>query len=395
MWQSGLKVSWKSFCKFSGENKGIPIVYLNNKGNLRGGKLTMNGSGVLRKKNLDKIQVKENMRKVSVIMPVFNVEKYVGEAIESVLKQTYTDFELLLIDDHSTDTSKKICEEYKEKDSRIVLLENNSECHGPGPTRNIGIDYATGEYIYFMDSDDWVESKLLESAVNCILKTKADIVEFGVKYERSTKIVSSEYCRRDFSVITKEDIRENILEFWREKNCYLWIHFFRRNIVKGIKFEHIINGEDVSYFMDALCRARIIAYIPEVFYHYRHLEGSTCHQWVPDIIDCLEIQWIHTKKFLDSFDGKVSTLVYAEVAYFEYVWVLYQLCIKYCPLSISEKRKKLFEMKERMEFEQYRGIYPLKMQHGLMKVKYALVKYRLEWLILLIGPLFLKIVRGE
>ena len=94
-------------------------------------------------------------------MPVYNAEKYLGEAIASVLRQTYADFELLLVNDRSTDRSKEICMEYAKKDDRIVLLENDSELHGPGPTRNIGLDHATGEFIYFMDADDWIEDRLL------------------------------------------------------------------------------------------------------------------------------------------------------------------------------------------------------------------------------------------
>ena len=106
------------------------------------------------------------MSKVSVILPVYNAEKYLNEAIESILKQTYTDFELLLINDQSTDNSKAICEEYSKKDNRIILLENNSEIHGPGPTRNIGLDNVTGEFIYFMDADDWIDECLLKCGIH-------------------------------------------------------------------------------------------------------------------------------------------------------------------------------------------------------------------------------------
>ena len=335
------------------------------------------------------------MSKVSIIMPVYNAAKYLCEAIDSVLKQTYTDFELLLINDMSTDNSEEICRKYSKMDDRIVLLKNSSENHGPGPTRNIGLDYATGEYIYFMDADDWIEDTLLESAVNCILEINADIVQFGVKYERSKGIVSSEYCLRELRVLTKEDIKKNILTFLHEKNCYLWIHFFRYEIVKNIKFESIIIGEDASYVIDALCKAEKIAYIPEVFYHYRYVEGSTCHRWIPNIIDCIEVQWTHLKNFLDSFDEELNPLVYADAAYFEYVWAIYQLCLNLCPWSFKEKKRKLLHLKERMGFEVYRDIYPLKIQHGLMKVKYSLVKYHLEGILLLFGPVFLRIVRGE
>ena len=102
------------------------------------------------------------MSKVAIIIPVYNAEKYLREAIESVLNQTYTDFELLLINDRSTDNSREICQEYTQKDNRIILFENNTENHGPGPTRNIGLDNATGEFIYFMDADDWIDNNLLK-----------------------------------------------------------------------------------------------------------------------------------------------------------------------------------------------------------------------------------------
>ena len=117
-------------------------------------------------------------------MPVYNAEKYLGEAIESVLKQTYPDFELLLVNDASTDRSKEICMEYAKKDDRIVLLENDSELHGPGPTRNIGLDHATGEFICFVDADDWIEDRLLECAVHRMQETGAEMVQFGTSYER-------------------------------------------------------------------------------------------------------------------------------------------------------------------------------------------------------------------
>ena len=122
------------------------------------------------------------MEKVSIIMPVYNVEKYLRKAIESVLKQTYAEFELLLINDRSTDNSKEICREYCKKDSRIILFENDSDIHGPGPTRNIGLNHARGEYIYFMDADDWIEDCLLQCAVNRMKETNADVVQFGAVY---------------------------------------------------------------------------------------------------------------------------------------------------------------------------------------------------------------------
>ena len=157
-------------------------------------------------------------------MPVYNAEKYLCEAIESVLKQTYTDFELFLINDMSTDNSKQICIEYAKRDRRIVLLENNSETHGPGPTRNIGLDYATGEYIYFMDADDWIDKNLLEYCVDRMRETDADIVQFGIIFEQGNGKKPIEYYHKENSLITK-NYRERVCVFLERKQIFFDTQF--------------------------------------------------------------------------------------------------------------------------------------------------------------------------
>ena len=326
-------------------------------------------------------------------MPVYNAERFLNEAIGSVLKQTYPDFELILINDRSTDRSKEICMEYGQKDGRIVFLENNTDSHGPGPARNIGLDYATGDYIYFMDADDWIDERLLECAVHRMQETNADIVQFGVIYEGNDGV--QQYCWRGKDILTKEEIKKEFLKFWKESRKSLWIHFFRREVVKTVRFENIISGEDHSYVIDALRKAEKIAYLGKTLYHYRYVEGSTSHRWNPDTIECLGIIWNHQKAFLDSFQGRIAPLAYAEAAYDKYISAIIQLCTNICPLPFREKRKELQRLGKTIEFEKYRRIYPLDRQHGIDRVKYTLVKHHLEGVILLLGPVFLKTVRGE
>lgn len=335
------------------------------------------------------------MSKVSVIMPVYNAERYLSEAIESVLNQAYTDFELLLINDRSADNSKEICKEYSKKDSRIVLLENNSESHGPGPTRNIGLDYATGEYVYFMDADDWIDEDLLQCAVNRMQETNADIVQFGVIYERYDENSPEQYFWSGKDLLTKNEIKRDFFYYWKENRNSLWMHLFRKEVVEAIRFENIIIGEDISYIMDALCNAEKIAYIAKALYHYRYVEGSTSHRWIKNTIECREIIWNHQLNFLKSFQEDMDKLAFAEVAYDNYIWAIYQLSSNLCTLSYVEKKRELIKMEEKMDFDEYREIYPLELQHGIEKMKYALVKYRLERILLLVGPIFLRIVRGE
>ena len=341
------------------------------------------------------IKMRNEMSKVSIIMPVCNAEKYLSEAIDSVLNQTYTEYELLLINDRSTDSSKDICQRYSNIDKRIACFDNNSDNHGPGPTRNIGLDHATGEYIYFMDADDWIDKSLLQCAVNRMRETKADIVQFGVIYERDDEKRSELYIWPGKDLLTKDEIKKDFFYYWKENRNSLWMHLFRREIVKTIRFENIIIGEDISYIMDALCNAEKIAYIAKDLYHYRYVEGSTSHHWVENTIECRGVIWKHQKKFLDSFAGKKDQLSYAEVAYDNYIWAIYQLCSRICPLPFRQKKKELSKLNILMNFDFYRGHYPLEMRQGLMRMKYTLVKMHFDDVLLLLGQVFLRMVRRE
>lgn len=335
------------------------------------------------------------MSKVSIIIPVYNAEKYLREAIESVLNQTYTEFELLLINDRSTDNSREICEEYIQKDNRIVLFENNTENHGPGPTRNIGLDNVTGEFIYFMDADDWIDKNLLECCVDRMRETDADIVQLGIVYEQDGGKKSIEYYHKENNLLIKNAIKKDFTYFWKENRFGLTLNFLRKERVKSVRFENMISGEDISYVLDAFCNAEKIAYISKALYHYRYVEGSTSHRWNKETIEQRAVIWEHQKKFLKSIDINYDNIAYAEVAYDNYIWAIYQLSSNLCPLSYKEKRKELLSLEKHMRFNDYRKVYPLKLQHGTERIKYTLVKYRLEKILLLLGPVFLKVVRGE
>lgn len=334
------------------------------------------------------------MSKVSIIMPVYNTEKYVGEAIGSVLEQTYSNFELIIINDRSTDRSRDICLEYSKKDSRIVVLDNDTDCHGPGPTRNIGLDYATGEYLYFMDSDDWIEDCLLQKSVDRLSETNADVVMFGYNRYNNGKYTHP-YCWEGKGILTKDDLKADILSYIKDGCFLVWLHMFRRKSVKNIRFENIISGEDACYIRDAMCLIEKITFINDILYHYRIIEGSICHCWIPNILEYYLIQWNNQKKFLNTFHESATDRVRAECAYYQYNKAHFVLSLKYCPFSFFEKYRQLKRFGEAIEIDKYRSLYPINTQKGLTKIKYILIKYHLEWLMLLAGPVFLRVVRGE
>lgn len=335
------------------------------------------------------------MSKVSVIVPVYNVEKYLKEAIESVLNQTYTDFELLLINDRSTDKSKEICEEYSQKDTRIVLLENNTENHGPGPTRNIGLDNATGDFIYFMDSDDWIEENLLETCIDRMRETNADIVQFGVEYHQDDGKSTSQLYHKGDCLVTKDDMKNDFFKFWNDNSLLIWQQVFKSQTVNGIRFENIKTSEDICYVIDALSNAGIIAYVPKALYHYRYIKGSTCHSWNGNNIGSLEKMLEHRKNFLSNLGEAIDKTVYSMMVYGDYTWEIFQLSSSFCPLPFNEKKIELSKVAEMLEFNKYRRIYPLKLQHGIYKIYCILIKCHLEWVILMFRAVLLKLLKGE
>ena len=146
--------------------------------------------------------------------------------------------------------------------------------------------------------------------------------------------------------------------------------------------------------MDALCNTEIIAYIEKALYHYRYVEESTSRRWRNNAIDCFATNWNHQRNYLDSLQGEIDILAYAEVAYGNIVWAIYHLSNTLCPISYREKRRELAWLEKEMDFDKYRQIYPLELKHGVEKLKYMLIKYRLERILILFGPLFLRIVRG-
>ncbi len=210
---------------------------------------------------------------VSVIIPVYNREKYINKCVDSVLSQTFNDFELILVDDGSTDKSPDICDEYAKKDSRVKVVHKSNG--GVSSARNEGLKIATGEYITFVDSDDYIDSDFLEYAINNIEETGVDIFVSGVIHE---------YCNCDsIEKVEVTNIKKNgvfaikeLLEMWGKEIpldclCGPWCKLYRTNLIKyyGVKFDTSMNiGED-TYFNTEMMGLAENAYLSNLsFYHY-------------------------------------------------------------------------------------------------------------------------------
>lgn len=159
--------------------------------------------------------------KISVIMPVYGVEDYVGKAIESIQNQTLTDWEFFCVDDGTKDRSGEICDEYAEKDLRIKVI--HKENGGAPSARNVAIDKAVGKYMYFMDSDDWTEPTMLEDMYNLAEQNNSQLVVAGyyidTYYSDTEKFVQEQYCP-DAIYNTKEEFRENAYKLYDKNLLY-------------------------------------------------------------------------------------------------------------------------------------------------------------------------------
>lgn len=327
---------------------------------------------------------------VSVIIPVYNKERYLPDAIDSVLKQTYPYFELLVINDNSTDGSRQVCENYCQQDNRVKLFDNLSDEHGPGPARNIGLDQALGDYILFVDADDWIDERLLEQCIQRMKETNADIVQFGVIYQRENG-ESDVYKWKGKSVVTRNDIIRDFYSFWKNNRYSLWMYLFKRKIIDKTRFDNVISGEDISFVLDILGKVKIIAYIDIPLYFYRYVDSSISRRWNNESIECLYNIWKHKIRFAENLEiGNKD--VFTEIAYDTCIWAIFQMCTSVCPLSYDQKKKELKNLMKKINFDIYRRNNNL---FGIISIKHFLIKNHLENIMLLLGPMFLKVVRRK
>ena len=237
------------------------------------------------------------LKKVSIIIPVFQVEKYLEECLLSVLRQTYSELEIILIDDGSLDSSGEICDIFARKDSRVVVFHQKNE--GSAKAKNVGLDYVSGDYIAFMDSDDVVSLDWIADMVTALENTGADVVEccFDKLYTDGNFEANSFRCEK---VITSDfEYLNGYLFDW---SCSLfWNKLFKAEVLKTIRFHEERRCIDDEFFTyKALSNAKKIVRINRVLYHYRQrLSGavySESHQIqiTNDALDVLieRYQWI-------------------------------------------------------------------------------------------------------
>ncbi len=227
------------------------------------------------------------MIRISVIIPVYNSEKYVANTIQSILDQTFQDFELILVDDGSKDSSGRICDEYAKRDERIKVIHkvNGGICDA----RNRGLEIAQGEYIMFSDNDDTMETTTLEDNYKLIKQYDADFVKFGRKiiYIQNEEIARTDIRKYKFEILENNKIKKSYIDLIYDKALVcIWDGIYKKDILAKFDTKFKKGGEDIDFNLKILKKANKIVINDGIYYIHHIREGfSTSTKYNEDKIE--------------------------------------------------------------------------------------------------------------
>ena len=221
-----------------------------------------------------------NERLVSVIIPVYNVSRYLPQCFDSVISQTYRNLEIIVIDDGSTDDSGNICDQYAEKDDRIHVIHTDNR--GLASARNLGLENVSGEYISFIDSDDWIEPQTIETFIGAALETEADIVKARYCSEYVGITVHSPMEKKNSHTYIGKDVLSAFAE--SKFGNVVWNKFYRAECFKDIHFPDGHNYEDIAIVWKIMKNLAenggVVTALSDELIHYRVRKNSISHTYI-------------------------------------------------------------------------------------------------------------------
>lgn len=227
---------------------------------------------------------------ISIVVPVYNVDKYLPKCIESLVNQTYLDIEIILVDDGSADTCGQICDEYAKRDSRIIVVHQKNQ--GVSVARNAGLACAKGEYIGFVDPDDWIDSEMYEGMLNAILCEQTDMVICGYDYYDESGCIDEQrrYWVRPNEVISQKEVMSRFSDMPPTIRHGVVNKLFRRDLVNNQQFKvGLHSSEDVLFLNEYVQKIKTAAVVHQPYYKNLVRQGSATHGG------------LNTKSLADSF----------------------------------------------------------------------------------------------
>ncbi|MEK3796906.1 glycosyltransferase family 2 protein [Peribacillus sp. FSL H8-0477] len=227
-------------------------------------------------------------KKVSIIVPVYKVEKYIHRCIDSILNQTYDNIEIILVDDGSPDHCWEIVDEYEKTDRRIKVI--HKENGGLSDARNVGVNQVSGDFVFFVDSDDWVEKTMIEKMVDSCDQYQADVVQsaFYYAYEDKRLLDNRYYSTTDLPVILgKKTLMRELVTNEKVKN-FAWGKLYKTNIIKDIAFKKGVLFEDVFWAHQVMHEVNTYVILHEPLYNYYQRSDSIVATYTPKNLDILK-----------------------------------------------------------------------------------------------------------
>lgn len=219
------------------------------------------------------------MCKVSIVIPVYNVQKYIKKCLNSIRHQTYKNIEVILVDDGSTDNSGNICDVYSKKDSRFKTYHIKNG--GPSKARNYGLDRVTGDYVTFVDSDDWLDKDVFEKLYNVIEMQKYDIIIYNLRRIYKNSNIEINVFEDERLILNREDIEKILLitDKVTDKNISalkgISCKIYKKELLKALRFNEDMNYcEDLCFLLQVLNKVDKIYYLKNAYYNYRARKGS-------------------------------------------------------------------------------------------------------------------------
>ena len=272
---------------------------------------------------------------VSIIVPIYNAEKYLKECLDSLVGQTYRNLEIILVDDGSKDKSGKICDEYAKQDSRVIVIHKKN--NGVSAARNSGIEKATGNWIAFVDADDWIQRNYIESFAHEI-EPDIDIICCGYKRINGNK-VEKVNNNQDIIVLNSMEFIEKLLNV---QNGYGFVHtkFFKKTAIDDIRFDTNLKvGEDALFNIEVASKIRKVKIINKSLYNYRISPESTVKKYDPGYVDKYQKSMQKCFDYINvNFENNNDIILNVE-NYIAYHVML--IAINYCynPDNPTKKRK--------------------------------------------------------
>lgn len=227
---------------------------------------------------------------ISIIVPIYNIEEYLSACIESLINQTYKEIEIILVDDGSTDKSASICDEYKERDARIVVIHKANG--GLVSARKAGLDYAHGDYILNVDGDDWVDVRMCEVLIEKALKTNCDVVDASFVEERTDTLRKTHIYDESYYDLSDKCVACKLLMDWFYSpfgpsiHSTIWSKLFVKEVFEEVYSnvpDSMSYGEDMIAFVYLLSRGQSMYVVSEPLYYYRIRESSISHRTTDEV----------------------------------------------------------------------------------------------------------------